>query len=1020
MSFTAQTVAYRNLLLLKRATLLWSPCRTLYKNPLARGRVDLDGVLGRFHPGIKFSGFTVQRAEKVSELHLAAILLSHDLTGAQYLHVAREDMNNVFSIGFRTTPMNSTGVAHILEHVTLCGSQNYPVRDPFFKMLNRSLATFMNAMTGADYTVYPFSTQNPVDFQNLMGVYMDAVLNPKLEELDFLQEGWRLEHSDVDDHQTPVVFKGVVFNEMKGAFADSQRLYEQKVLNSVLPSHTYKHISGGDPLEIPKLGYSDLIEFHRVHYHPSNAHIFTYGDLPLEYHLEELQNRYLCNYSKMDSDTSVPDEVRWIEPKRLELKGPPDPMAQNSEKQVTTSVTFLMSPINDCFHSLCFQILSELLTGSSNAPFYKSLLQPNIGSGFAPITGFDNSAKESFFSVGLQGIAEADINRVTSAIWETLEEVTRDGFPEERIDAILHSIELGLKHQTSNFGLGLILALTPFWNHVSDPIPALQVNHLVNDFRHSLKKNPQLLQDMVKEFMLNNKHHLITVMRPDEEYLEMLTSQEDTVLEDLTKDLTEKEKEKLFDTGKVLRDRQNQKEDFSCLPILHLSELELEIPKVNLQHEVLHGVPVQFCCQPTNGVTYFRAVINTRHLSPEELHLLPLFCEVVTKMGAGTWDYKQLDHEIELNTGGLSVCPHIVCCPVLECSFEQGILLHSFCLNKNFHNMLGIWLKIFRELQMNDTDRLMTLIRNAASHLVNSMAHMGHSYAMTLSASTLSAAGNLHEMMSGFAYVNMLNDIAHSDNISPVLKALVGMGRKILSKVHLRCAFNTTSEDLPVVKEAVEKFILNIPGTASELQEVFGLHEDFQPSTRHSHLVLPYPINFSALSIPIIPYTDRDFPALRVLSRLLTYKYLHREIRERGGAYGGGAAIHPTGMFTFYSYRDPLALSTFNTYHNSLEWILQGADFSEEDIHEAKLAVFQAEDKPVPPGMKGMDLFLHHLSPEMRNEHRHRLMGVAKDDLISVAEKHLKDKPLFGACLMGSELEETAKDPKWHLLRTKK
>ncbi|KAJ9584248.1 hypothetical protein L9F63_021410 [Diploptera punctata] len=236
--------------------------------------------------GQEVEGFVVQQISEVPEFRLFVYRLFHSDTGAQYIHIHRDDSNNAFSIGFRTTPNDSTGLPHILEHTTLCGSQSYPCRDPFFKMLNRSLATFMNAMTGPDYTMYPFATQNSQDYNNLMSVYLDAVLRPQLRESDFRQEGWRLEHEDLNDPKSPIIIKGVVFNEMKGVFSENQSLFEQQLLNNILPSHTYGFVSGGDPLVIPNLTYQDLKAFHTKYYSPGNSRIYSYGNFPLIEHLK--------------------------------------------------------------------------------------------------------------------------------------------------------------------------------------------------------------------------------------------------------------------------------------------------------------------------------------------------------------------------------------------------------------------------------------------------------------------------------------------------------------------------------------------------------------------------------------------------------------------------------------------------------------------------------------------------------------------------------------------------------------
>jgi len=338
--------------------------------------------------GSKLHGYTVESVTPVPDFDLTAVQLTHDQTGAQHLHVARKDSNNVFSVGFRTTPMDSTGVPHILEHTTLCGSQRYPVRDPFFKMLTRSLSTFMNAMTANDWTMYPFSSQNAKDFQNLLSVYLDCVFFPVLRELDFRQEGWRLEHKDPRDSSSEIIFKGIVFNEMKGYFANSESIFAQSLQNKLHPSHTYSNFSGGWPLNIPDLTWEALKEFHKKHYHPSNSRFFTYGDMPLSQHLEQIEQQALNRFERSTPSLEVPLELRWQEPREHHIHCGVDPMAADPKKQTTASISFLLAPITDPYESLVVSILSNLLVDGPASPFYQALLDANIGSDFSPMTGF--------------------------------------------------------------------------------------------------------------------------------------------------------------------------------------------------------------------------------------------------------------------------------------------------------------------------------------------------------------------------------------------------------------------------------------------------------------------------------------------------------------------------------------------------------------------------------------------------------------------------------------------------------
>ncbi|CAB1423053.1 unnamed protein product [Pleuronectes platessa] len=575
----------------------------------------------QYRAGQKIHGFTVREVAPVPDLFLTAVKLTHDRTGAQYLHAARDDSNNLFSVLLRTTPMDSTGVPHILEHTVLCGSEKYPCRDPFFKMLNRSLSTFMNAFTASDYTMYPFSTQNGKDFQNLLSVYLDAVFFPCLREQDFWQEGWRLENEEPTDPSSPLVFKGVVFNEMKGVFSDNERVYAQHLQNKLYPDHTYSVVSGGEPLVIPDLTWEQLKQFHATHYHPSNARFFTYGDLPLEQHLQQIEEEALSRFQRIEPNTDVPPQPHWSSPNSL-------------------CVSYLLGDITDTFEGFTVSLLSELMISGPNSPFYKALIEPKIGSDFSSVVGYDGSTKEASFSIGLQGMAEEDTERVKQIISQTMDHIIQNGFEEERIEALLHKIEIQMKHQSTNFGLSLASYIASAWNHDGDPVQLLQISGSVAKFKQALVDNPRFLQDKVKHYFKENTHRLTLSMSPDEAYLEKQAKAEEEKLQRKIQALSDSDRKEIYEKGLELLAAQSQTQDVSCLPALKMCDIEPKINPTAVQMGSAGGVPVQFCEQPTNGLVYFRAMCSLNTL-PEDLRLyVPLFCSVITRMGSGDLDYR--------------------------------------------------------------------------------------------------------------------------------------------------------------------------------------------------------------------------------------------------------------------------------------------------------------------------------------------------------------------------------------------
>ncbi|XP_035826011.1 presequence protease, mitochondrial isoform X2 [Aplysia californica] len=940
-------------------------------------------------------------------------MLSHDKTGAEHLHAARDDSNNTFSVTFRTTPMDSTGVPHILEHTVLCGSERFPVRDPFFKMLSRSMATFMNALTAYDWTMYPFSSQNEQDFKNLMSVYMDAAFFPLIRELDFCQEGWRLEHSQATDPSTPVIFKGVVYNEMKGVFSNPQSTYMQEALNSLLPSHTYGVVSGGDPAHIPELTYEQLKQFHATHYHPSNAKFFTYGNLPLEEHLEFI-NSNLEKFDKITTKTQVPAEARWDEPRSKSIKCVPDPMAADPEKQTTVSVNYLLSDITDSYESFVNSVVGYLLVEGETAPFYRSLLESNIGSDYAPTTGYHNSTREAIFSVGLLNIRADAVDEVLKIIEDTIDKVIKEGFEKTRIDALLHRIELGQKHETSNFGFNLTVGLASAWNHDGDPIQMLQHNRLVESFRAELKKNPKMLQERVQKYLKDNPHRLTLTMSPDSSVAEERDAEEKDRLDNLVSALNEDDMKLILDRGAELESKQELQEDLSCLPSIKVADLDSSIKNEKIEITQADWSFIQTCDQPTNGVTYLRMASNLDGLSEDLMPYVPLFCDVITSIGAGGHDFLWMSQQQELYTGGMSASPLIIPHHSDQNRVQRAVLFSSHCLEKNFNKMMDLWTNIINSPDFEDTNRLSTLIKMCASNLASSLADSGHRYAMVSSASTLDIVSWIQEMFYGYSQVRTMKTVAEQTDLTDVIYKLQSIGNVVLDKTSLRLSVNATPSAMDRSVQGIKTFLGHIKGEV-EMAPIFPEMDQIVATPHQTQYELPFSVNYVAQSFPAVLYTHKDYTPLTVLGTLMSRKFLHREIREKGGAYGSGAQLGQ-GTFNFFSYRDPHSLETLDVFNRCIEWAGDGK-FSEEDVEEAKLGVFQKADHPVTPANRGQTRFIRDISDEMRQKNRDRLFAVNGDDLKRVAKQYLNpSKCPSGTAFLGPVNEKVRGNKKWSVV----
>ncbi|XP_022921202.1 presequence protease, mitochondrial [Onthophagus taurus] len=960
------------------------------------GSVDISG----YKVGTRAYGFEVKDLQNITEFNITALRLMHLKTQSEYLHLYRNDNNNVFSICFRTTPMDSSGLPHILEHTVLCGSKLYPVRDPFFKMLNRSLATFMNAMTGSDYTLYPFSTQNFQDFCNLQKIYLDAVFRPNLSYLDFLQEGWRLENVNPEDPKTDLIIKGIVYNEMKGAFSENERILEQKVQNLILPDHTYGYVSGGDPLKIPSLTWEDLKNFHKKSYHPSNARFYSYGNFPLSPTLKYLDETYLSSYEYQNpSESLVPSQKRWDGLKKVHSEGRYDNLGDVFEKQNALTISLVMTDVTNVYEVFLLSFLTELLIKGPNAPFYKSMIEPNISGGFIPCTGLDTQPRDSIFTIGLQGLKVDDFETVQELFEKTINDVIANGFESKHIESVLHRYEISVKHEMSSFGLNLLFGLIPTWNHGGDIISCLRVNNLLDRLRSDLKNDSKFLQNTVEKYFKKNNHKLILTMSPDKEYESKLLQQENELIKSKVATLTDEIKQSIYDKGLLLLKEQSAEQNKELLPTLTMQDINNDVEHVQTEKIKIGPVPTQINKVNSNGITYFRGIINTSQLTPEQHMLLPLFCYIITKMGTKTMNYREFDNLVMTKTTGLNISVHFAESLYQLHVYEPGILLSSYCLDHNVDAMWDLWTEIFNLTEFKDVKRFETLTHLYMTSMTQGVAESGHLYAMQSAAGLVSGAAYQKDLLTGLQHISYMRTLMKTRRYESILTELAQIAKLLFDKNNLRCSLNLLESSQATIVGSYEKFITKLPGNRFGVpnETTFNTGKVWAPTDAINchHHVINVPIHFCSKGILTTPYTNADYAKLRVLGRLLSARYLHPELREKRGAYGSGARINSDGVFTFYSYRDPNHLATLDIFDKSYSWLHSDlSKVTNQDILEAKLGVFQAVDAPLTPSNKGMREFLMGISPDILQRHRADIMVVNRDGLKDVSEKYLsRDSP---------------------------
>ncbi|KAL7801575.1 Metalloenzyme, LuxS/M16 peptidase-like protein [Trichoderma afarasin] len=949
-------------------------------------------------PGSKLHGFTLVRAKHVPELELTALQLQHDKTGADYLHIARDDTNNVFSIGFKTNPPDDTGVPHILEHTTLCGSDKYPIRDPFFKMLPRTLSNFMNAMTASDHTFYPFATTNEQDFKNLMSVYLDATLHPLLKQSDFQQEGWRIGPENPSAETADgkkLVFKGVVYNEMKGQMSDAGYLYYIRFHDHIFPDINN---SGGDPQKITDLTYEQLKNFHAENYHPSNAKLFTYGDMPLADHLREVDAR-LQAFEKIAKDKVIHLPIELNGPKEVTLHGPLDPLVA-PDRQYKTSVSWITGDTTDVVESFSVSLLSTLLMDGYGSPLYRGLIEAGMGADWSPNAGYDSYAKRGIFSIGLTGVQESDVPKVKGKIQEILREARNKGFDQGKIDGTLHQLELSLKHKTSNFGYSMLNRLKPKWFNGSDPFDSLAWNDTIATFQAKMAEGGYL-EGLMDKYLLND-NTLTFTMAPSASFGDDLIAEEQARLSSKIQDAVNKAGDE--ESARLQFEKQEQDllveqnktntEDLSCLPTVYVKDIPRSTEPTIVRDEIAGHIPIQWREAPTNGLTYFRAINTLEHLPDDLRELIPLFTDSIMRLGTKDMTMEQLEDLIKLKTGGVSVGYHSTPSPTDFTQSSEGIIFTGMALDRNVPVMYDLLRKLVQETDFDSPEaslRVRQLLQASADGVVNDIASSGHRFAMGHAESSLTRSAWLRQQVGGLSQVKLVTSLTgrpESDQLEDVISKLKKIQTFALTSGKMRTALTCGTENVQENLNSLKTF------TGALSREVSGLAQSSPsplPRDSKAFFPLPYQVYYGGLSVATTSYTSPEGAPLQILAQLLTHKHLHHEIREKGGAYGGGAYSKALdGLFGFYSYRDPTPQNTLGIMRNAGRWAVE-KEWSDRDLEEAKISVFQGVDAPKSVNQEGMARFLSGITDEMKQKKREQLLDVTKEQVRDVAQKFLVD-----------------------------
>ena len=962
-------------------------------------------------PAKQHSAFQWKRSQRIDSLNITVEEYEHIKTGAAHYHLSADNNENVFLVALRTVPTDSTGVAHMLEHTALCGSERFPVRDPFFMMIRRSLNTFMNAFTSSDWTAYPFASQNRKDFDNLMDVYLDAVFFSRLHELDFAQEGHRFEFVTPDDPESDLVYKGVVFNEMKGAMSSPVSTLWQTVTEHLFPTTTYHYNSGGEPENIPDLSYQQLKDFYKVHYHPSNSVFMTFGDIPAYEHHAVFEEKALSRFEKLDKQIKVDNEQRYKEPQIFEDSYALD--EEDTSKKTHIVVSWLLGQSTTLEEMLQAHLMSSVLLDNSASPLQKALETSDLGTAPSPLCGLEDSNREMSFMCGVEGSEPQHAQAVEDLVLQVLKDVAENGVEQSQVEAVLHQLELGQREVGGDgypYGMQLILGGLSAAIHRGDPMAVMNLDPVLDKLREDIK-DPAFIKNLVKKNLLQNSHRVRLVMKPDTSLSQAKEQAEAEKLANIKAGLSDAEKQQIVEQAAALQARQNEVDDISILPKVGLEDVpaNMQIPTGTSQSN--DDIQTAFYEQGTNGLIYQQVIVELPELEDELVNLLPVYTYCLTELGCGDKDYLQSQAWQDSVSGGVSAYTSVRGLTDNVQDIKAHFIFSGKALARNHQSLNELMSSMLEEARFDELDRIRELVAQKRARREQSVTGQGHSLAMVAASSGMSPAAELSHRLSGLQGIKQLKDLDDGLKEVSALQALADKFKTIHEKIlKAKRVYLTIAEHDQ--QQAIEADINNYwSGKGNQDSSQFSQPE-VNKQVKQGWLTSTQ-VNFCSKSYPTVCVNHEDAASLTVLGGFMRNGYLHRVIREQGGAYGGGASHEPgNACFRFYSYRDPRLVETLDDFDKSIEWLLN-EEHTDLQVEESILGVIGSMDKPGSPAGEAKHAFHNELygrTPEQRQLFRERVLKVTVADLKRVGEKYLKPEKASIAVISNPANEALVKE----------
>lgn len=927
-----------------------------------------------------YSGFAVRRAEYVEEINADAYLMEHEKSGARLLYLACDDDNKVFSISFRTPPADDTGVAHILEHSSLCGSRKYHLKEPFVELVKGSMNTFLNAMTYPDKTMYPVASRNDKDFKNLMDVYLDAVFYPLIYENPYtlLQEGW---HYEIASKDGELSYNGVVYNEMKGVYSSADAIAENEVMRALFPDTPYRFESGGYPAAIPGLTQEAFENFHRTYYSPENAFIYLYGDMDIEKTLAYLDSEYLSAFSKTGCvNSEIPMQLPFAKTKEVKAFYPAG-ADEDLDGKTYHELDIVCGDARDAKTSLALRLLETVLLEGNSAPLRLALLESGIcKDAYGQYTG---SLRQPVFAVKVSGSEEDKRDEFISIVYRTLQKLTIEGIDKELLEACLNMLEFKLRE--ADFGAypkGLIygIGVMDTWLYDGDPLDGLRYNKMLAELRDGI--NTGYFESLIENYLLDNTHKVLLTLMPKKGMEEAEQAELAAKMEQIKAGMTDAELDEKIEQCRTLHERQatpDSPEALASIPLLKRSDIRRESEK--LEGELLQEGSSEFLYVPafTNKIAYLNWYFDMSGIDGALLPYCYLLSDMLGKVDAGKYTYQQLSTLGTKYTGGVAFQVHAYSAAESVNDYTVKFTVTAKALLHNLPHLFEILTAIATESRFDSKKRLREVLDEVKSDWDSNFFSRGQTVACARLNSYYSPAARVNEQdyYSYYEFLKALADDfdARADEVLQKLKALLGVffanGRYLL-------AYSCEEADRSEVLQAAKEFAENLP----EAQDL-GAVKPFAAPGLNEGIMTPGKVQYVAAGGDFRKFGHSFTGSMKVLETVLRYEYLWTKIRIQGGAYGASAVFDRNGSMYFASYRDPKLAETLEAYRGLPDW-LERLNLPERELTKYVIGTISAADVPLTNSMRLSQTALAHIkgvTQAMRQQTRDEVLNLTNDDL---------------------------------------